>query len=105
MNKRRLGNDNWYTLDFDSRKELMQGHRRTGTNYRGRILQLITGSTGLDDAEWGVTLFAKDLLDVKNIVYEMRFDEVSSRYGEFGEFYIGIQLPLDQLFTRLGLRH
>lgn len=105
MNKRRVGNDNWYTLDFAARKELMQGHRRTGNEYRGRILQLITGSTGLDDAEWGVTLFAKDLLDVKSIVYEMRFDEVSSRYGEFGEFYIGIQLPLDQLFTRLGLRH
>ena len=64
---------------------------------------LITGSTGLDDAEWGVTLFAHDTFQIKAIVYQMRFDEVSAAYADFGEFYIGIQLPLDELFRRLQL--
>jgi len=103
MSKRRAGNDNWYALDFEARRELMKGHAVTGRKYSGRILQLITGSTGLDDAEWGVTLFAKDPFDIKAIVYEMRFDIVSARYAEFGDFYIGMQLPLDELFRRLCL--
>jgi peroxiredoxin len=103
MSKRRGGGDNWYSLDFDQRRKLMAGHARTGRSYSGRILQLITGSTGLDEYEWGVTLLAKDTIDVKSIVYEMRFDEVSARFGEFGDFYIGIQLPLDVLFARLCL--
>ncbi|NNC90514.1 MAG: heme-dependent peroxidase [Akkermansiaceae bacterium] len=103
MSKRRLGEDNWYALDFDERRRLMKGHATTGRKYSGRILQLITGSTGLDDAEWGVTLLAKDTSDIKAIVYEMRFDPVSVRYGEFGDFYIGMQLPLDELFRRLCL--
>ena len=103
MSKRRSGADNWYSLDFDTRKKLMAGHARTGRAYSGRILQLITGSTGLDEYEWGVTLLAKDTIDVKSIVYEMRFDEVSARYGEFGDFYIGMQLPLDVLFRRICL--
>ncbi|MFT4177142.1 MAG: chlorite dismutase family protein [Luteolibacter sp.] len=103
MSKRRSGNDNWYSLDFEARKEFMSGHARVGRTYSGRILQLITGSTGLDEHEWGVTLLAKDLIDVKAIVYEMRFDEVSARFGEFGDFYIGMQLPLDVLFRRLCL--
>ncbi len=103
MSKRRTGGDNWYSLDFARRRELMSGHARVGREYSGRILQLITGSTGLDEYEWGVTLLAKDTIDVKAIVYEMRFDEVSARYGEFGDFYIGIQLPLDVLFRRICL--
>ena len=103
MSKRRSGADNWYSLDFETRKKLMAGHARTGRAYSGRILQLITGSTGLDEYEWGVTLLAKDTIDVKSIVYEMRFDEVSARYGEFGDFYIGMQLPLDVLFRRICL--
>lgn len=103
MSKRRLGQDNWYSLDFETRRKLMAGHARTGRAYSGRILQLITGSTGLDEYEWGVTLLAKDTMDVKSIVYEMRFDEVSARYGEFGDFYIGMQLPLDVLFRRICL--
>lgn len=103
MSKRRSGADNWYSLDFETRKKLMAGHARTGRAYAGRILQLITGSTGLDEHEWGVTLLAKDTIDVKSIVYEMRFDEVSARYGEFGDFYIGMQLPLDELFRRICL--
>jgi peroxiredoxin len=103
MSKRRSGNDNWYSLDFEARRKLMAGHARVGRTYSGRILQLITGSTGLDEYEWGVTLLAKDTIDVKSIVYEMRFDEVSARYAEFGDFYIGMQLPLDVLFRRICL--
>jgi hydrogen peroxide-dependent heme synthase len=103
MSKRRQGADNWYSLDYESRRKLMGGHARVGRAYSGRILQLITGSTGLDEYEWGVTLLAKDTIDIKSIVYEMRFDEVTARYGEFGDFYIGMQLPLDVLFRRICL--
>ena len=103
MSKRRSGNDNWYSLSFEQRRELMSGHARVGRTYSGRILQLITGSTGLDEYEWGVTLLAKDTIDIKSIVYEMRFDEVTARFGEFGDFHIGMQLPLDVLFRRICL--
>jgi chlorite dismutase len=103
MSKRRSGGDNWYSLPYDERRRLMAGHARVGRTYSGRILQLITGSTGLDEYEWGVTLLAKDTIDIKSIVYEMRFDEVSARYAEFGDFYIGLQLPLDKLFGRVCL--
>lgn len=103
MSKRRSGNDNWYSLDYEARRKLMAGHARVGRTYSGRILQLITGSTGLDEFEWGVTLLAKDTIDIKAIVYEMRFDEVSARYADFGDFYIGMQLPLDVLFRRICL--
>ena len=104
MNKRR-GTDgqNWYALPFDERKKLMGGHARVGRKYSGKILQLITGATGLDDWEWGVTLFAHDTFEVKAIVYEMRFDPVTANYGEFGEFYIGLSVPLDELFRRIQL--
>jgi len=103
MSKRRSGADNWYALDYETRRDLMMGHAKTGRAYSGRILQLITGSTGLDSHEWGVTLLAKDPIDIKSIVYDMRFDEVSARYGEFGDFYVGMQLPLDELFRRVCL--
>jgi peroxiredoxin len=103
MSKRRSGNDNWYALDFETRRSLMAGHARVGRSYAGRVLQVISGSTGLDEYEWGVTLLAKNSSDVKAIVYEMRFDEVSARYADFGDFYIGMQLPLDILFRRLCL--
>lgn len=103
MSKRRSGADNWYSLPYEARRELMAGHARVGRTYSGRILQLITGSTGLDEYEWGVTLLAKDTIEIKAIVYEMRFDEVSARYAEFGDFYIGMQLPLDELFRRVCL--
>lgn len=103
MSKRRSGADNWYSLPFEERRKFMAGHARTGRAYSGRILQLITGSTGLDEYEWGITLLAKDTMDIKSIVYEMRFDEVSARYAEFGDFYIGMQLPLDELFRRVCL--
>jgi len=103
MSKRRLNNDNWYSLDFDTRAKLMKSHATTGRKYKGRILQMITGSTGLDEQEWGVTLLGKSSSDIKDIVYEMRFDEVSARYAEFGDFYIGTQLPLGDLFRQLCL--
>lgn len=103
MSKRRQVGQNWYSLDFAERKRLMGGHARVGRQYSGRVLQLITGSTGLDDMEWGVTLFAHTTSDIKQIVYEMRFDPVSAEYAEFGNFFIGIQLPLDALFLRLGI--
>ena len=100
MSKRRVGTDNWYSLDFDARRELMSGHARVGRQWHGKIRQLITGSTGLDTMEWGVTLLAHDVYHVKGIVYQMRFDEVSARFAEFGDFYIGIQLPVDELLHR-----
>lgn len=103
MNKRRGESKNWYALPFDERKKLMGGHAKTGRAWHGKILQLITGSTGLDDWEWGVTLLAHDPIHIKGIVYEMRFDQVSADYAEFGEFYIGLQVPLDELFRRVQL--
>ena len=103
MSKRRGEHHNWYALPFDERRKLMKGHANVGRQYAGKVKQLITGSTGLDDAEWGVTLFARDTFQIKAIVYEMRFDPVSAEYADFGEFFIGIQLPLDELFRRLQL--
>ncbi len=103
MSKRRGEDRNWYALPFEERRKMMLGHGAVGRQYAGKVRQLITGSSGLDDAEWGVTLFARDTFQIKSIVYEMRFDEVSAIYGEFGEFYICIQLPLDELFRRLQL--
>lgn len=103
MSKRRGDVKNWYSLPFAERKRLMSGHARIGREWHGRILQMITASTGLDDGEWGVTLFAHNSADVKDIVHQMRFDEVSAEYAEFGEFFIGLQAPLDELFARLLL--
>ena len=103
MSKRRGEQRNWYALPYDERRKLMKGHATVGRQYAGKVKQLITGSTGLDDAEWGVTLFARDTFQIKAIVYQMRFDPVSAEYADFGEFYIGIQLPLDELFRRLQL--
>lgn len=103
MSKRRNLEQNWYAETFEHRKELMAGHAKVGRTYAGRVLQLITGSTGLDDMEWGVTLFAKTTSEIKAIVYEMRFDEVSFRYAEFGEFVIGIRMDVPILCERLDL--
>lgn len=89
MSKKREGENNWYSLSFEKRAEYMRAHGTVGRKYAGRIIQLITGSTGLTDYEWGVSLFSKTLEDVKDIVYEMRFDEASALYGEFGHFTIG----------------
>jgi peroxiredoxin len=104
MSKRRTGDDNWYSLDFDDRKTLMAGHARVGRTYAGRVLQLITGSTGLDEYEWGVTLFADDIVALKEIVYEMRFDEVSARYAEFGPFITGLVAAPSVVLDSVGVR-
>ena len=104
MSKRRAEGANWYELDFGERKRLMAGHARVGRTYAGRVLQLITGSTGLDDWEWGVTLLADDPVALKEIVYEMRFDPVSARYAEFGDFVTGLVLPASDALARVGLR-
>jgi hydrogen peroxide-dependent heme synthase len=102
MSKRRDAQDNWYSLPFERREELMRGHGAVGRTFRGRVLQLITGSTGLDDWEWGVTLFGVHPDDLKDCVYEMRFDEASARYAEFGPFYTGVVAPLDEVLDRVG---
>ncbi|ANY65196.1 heme-dependent peroxidase [Paenibacillus sp. BIHB 4019] len=89
MNKRRDGNDNWYMLGMDERRTMMRSHGMIGRKYAGKVKQIISGSVGFDNWEWGVTLFAEDALQFKKLIYEMRFDEVSARYGDFGDFYVG----------------
>jgi len=89
MSKRRLPDRNWYALGYEERKELMLGHGAVGRTFRGRVLQLITGSTGLDDFEWGVTLFGERPDDLKECVYQMRFDPASAHFAEFGPFWVG----------------
>jgi len=103
MSKRRGEIKNWYALPFEERKRLMGGHARTGRRWHGRILQLITGSTGLDSDEWGVTLLAHEIGDIKGIIYEMRFDPVSADYAEFGDFFLGLQLPPAEILQRIGM--
>ena len=103
MAKTRAPGANWYALPFEERKRLMLGHARVGRGYAGRVLQLITGATGLDDWEWGVTLLADDPAAIKSIVYEMRFDEVSAVYGEFGPFWTGLVMDPDAAAARAGL--
>lgn len=97
MNKRRQGEDNWYMLSMEERKNMMRSHGMIGRKYAGHLKQIITGSVGLDDWEWGVSLFSDDPVTFKKLVYEMRFDEVSARYGDFGDFYIGNRLHSEQL--------
>ena len=101
MNKKRSGADNWYMLPFAERGRLMYSHGMIGRRYAGRVTQIVSGSVGLDDWEWGVTLFADDPVDFKRVVYEMRFDEASARYGEFGPFYVGIRTEPDDLVAWL----
>lgn len=103
MSKTRTPGANWYELPFEERKAMMRGHATVGRRYSGRILQLITGSTGLDDWEWGVTLLADDPVAIKEIVYEMRFDPVSATYGEFGPFWVGLVMPVGEALARSGL--
>ncbi|WP_270165033.1 hydrogen peroxide-dependent heme synthase [Paenibacillus sp. SYP-B4298] len=97
MNKRRDGADNWYMLTMEERRTMMRSHGMIGRSYAGKVKQIITGSVGFDNWEWGVTLFADDALQFKKLVYEMRFDEVSARYGDFGDFYVGNLLTADKL--------
>lgn len=101
MSKRRVAGDNWYSLDFEERKALMIDHGKSGRRFAGRVLQLITGSTGLDDYEWGVTLFGVHPDDLKDTIYSMRFDEASARFAEFGPFYTGIIASIDEVMALL----
>ena len=103
MSKRRNVEQNWYTLPYDERETLMQGHGKVGRTFAGRILQLITGSTGLDDFEWGVTLFAVHPDDLKDVVYTMRYDEASAIYAEFGPFYTGVVTGIEEALAELGV--
>ena len=105
MSKRRGAGpaDNWYALDFDERKRLMIDHGKSGRRFAGRIVQLITGSTGLDDFEWGVTLFGVHPDDLKDTVYTMRFDEASARFADFGPFYAGIVGSIEEIVAQVGL--
>lgn len=103
MSKRRDGADNWYALPFEERRRIMGGHARVGRTYAGRVLQLITGSTGLDDWEWGVTLLADEPDALKDIVYEMRYDEASTRYADFGPFYTGLLAEPAVTLARVGI--
>ncbi len=89
MSKKREAHANWFATPFEDRKSMMMEHGTSGRKFAGQLVQLITASSGLDDFEWGVTLFAKSPEVVKNVVYTMRFDEASALFGEFGDFYVG----------------
>ena len=97
MSKSRTAEQNWYMLPFATRSELMSHHARSGMKFAGKVSQLITASTGLDNWEWGVTLWARNPTYLKDIVYTMRFDESSAKYALFGDFYFGYILPPDEL--------
>ena len=97
MSKRRGDEHNWYALPYEEREQLMRQHGTSGRNFRGRVLQVVTGSTGLDDWEWGVTLFGAHIDDLKDCVYTMRYDEASTLYGEFGAFYTGLVGTVDEV--------
>ena len=102
MSKRRGEKHNWFALEYDDRKNLMMAHGKSGREFSGRILQVVTGSTGLDDYEWGVTLFGAHPDDLKACVYTMRFDEASTLYAEFGPFYTGAVGSVDEVFGALS---
>jgi hydrogen peroxide-dependent heme synthase len=101
MDKRRRVGQNWYTLPVEERAALMAEHGSTGRRYAGRVSQIISGSVGFDDWEWAVTLFAADPLEFKALVTEMRYDEVTSEYGEFGAFRVALRIPADRVAEEL----
>ena len=101
MSKRRDPENNWFTLPFDKRSELMGEHGKSGRAFAGRVIQLVTASAGFDDFEWGVTLFAVNPDDLIDVVYTMRFDEASAVYAEFGAFYVGMVTPIDDIVGTL----
>jgi hydrogen peroxide-dependent heme synthase len=103
MSKQRGDVNNWFTTPYDERKEMMYEHGASGRNFAGRVLQVVTGSTGLDDYEWGVTLFATAPDDLKEVVYTMRFDRASALYAEFGPFYVGMVAPVTDVLEQLGI--
>ncbi len=97
MDKRRTDQNNWYRVPFEKRAAMMREHGLIGRQYAGKVNQVISGSIGFDDWEWGVDLFADDPLVFKQLIYEMRFDEVSALYAEFGPFYFGLQFSATEL--------
>ncbi len=97
MDRRRGEDKNWYTLPIEERQRQMEEHGTVGRRYAGKVQQIITGSIGFDDWEWGVDLFAPEPLVFKKLIYEMRFDQVSAEYALFGQFFIGLRLPVDKL--------
>jgi hydrogen peroxide-dependent heme synthase len=103
MSKMRTADQNWYLLPYETRAELMSQHGRSGMKFAGRVSQVITASTGLDDWEWGVTLWARNPSYLKDIVYTMRFDESSAKYALFGDFYFGYILHPDELLETIRL--
>lgn len=100
MSKRRGERNNWFALPFEKRRELMYEHGASGRKFSGRVLQVVTGSTGTDDFEWGVTLFCARPEDLKEVVYTLRFDTASALYAEFGTFYVGLLASLDDILER-----
>ncbi len=104
MSKRRgdIEGSNWFSLPFEERKAMMHGHGAVGRTFAGRIVQLITASTGIDDWEWGVTLFGKHPDDLKDCVYTMRFDEGSARFAEFGPFVVGMVAPVETVLAQIA---
>ena len=103
MSKRRNEQANWFTLPFEERLELMHEHGASGRTFAGRVLQVVTGSTGVDDFEWGVTLFAQHPDDLKEVVYTMRYDKASAIYAEFGPFYTVIVDELEVVLEHLDI--
>jgi hydrogen peroxide-dependent heme synthase len=97
MNRKRDASANWYRLAMEKRRDLMREHGETGRKYAGTVKQIVSGSIGFDDWEWGVDLFADDPVVFKKLIYEMRFDEATARYAEFGPFYVGVRLPAGEL--------
>jgi len=97
MDRRGGEEKNWYTLPIEERQRQMEEHGLVGRRYAGKVQQIITGSIGFDDWEWGVDLFAPEPLVFKKLIYEMRFDEVSAVYAMFGAFYVGLRVPAAKL--------
>jgi hydrogen peroxide-dependent heme synthase len=97
MDKKREGDDNWYMLPFSQRAALMMDHGKIGRSFHGSVTQVISGSIGFDDYEWGVDLYADDPIVFKKLIYEMRFDEASARYASFGPFVSGVQFSVEEL--------
>jgi chlorite dismutase len=104
MNKRRGETQNWYSETFERRAAMMREHGMIGRTYHGKVTQVISGSIGFDDWEWGVDLFAPDPLVFKKLIYEMRFDEASAKFAEFGPFYTGLQFAPGELASFLDGR-
>jgi hydrogen peroxide-dependent heme synthase len=103
MDRKRGDNKNWYMLPIEERQRQMEEHGMVGRRYSGKVQQIITGSVGFDDWEWGVDLFAPDPMVFKKLIYEMRFDQVSAEYAAFGQFFIGLRCPVAELGKWMGV--